>query len=397
MPDDPRPIYLDGHATTPLDPRVRDAMLPWLGARFGNPSSRSHVYGRDASAAVEAARAEVAALIGAKPREIVFTSGATEADHLAIVGVVRGARAGARHVVSQVTEHSAVLRTLDALEREGVACTRVSVDGEGRVDPDAIGAALRDDTALVSVMRASSEIGTVQPIEAITRLAREKGVVVHCDAAQGAGLLPLDVRETKLDLLSLSAHKMYGPMGVGALYVRDRHDLPLEPVVIGGGQERGLRGGTLNVPGIVGFGRACAILRAEGAAEAERLSALRDRLRDALVEQLPGVHLHGAWDRRHPGNLALRFEGVRADTLIVETSETLAFSAGSACASGEARPSHVLTAIGLDEQAARSGVRFGLGRFTTAEDVDVTIAVLVATVRRIRARAPGVRSEGAGL
>lgn len=381
MREESRPIYLDHHATTPLDPRVREAMLPWLGARFGNPSSRSHVYGREASEAVESARADVARLIGAKSREIVFTSGATEADHLAITGVLRAAD-GARHVITQATEHSAVLRSLE--DMPGIETEILPVDREGVVHAEDVARALRPSTKLVSIMLASSEIGTVQPIAAIARRVRSQGAAMHCDAAQGVGLLPLDVRETPVDLVSLSAHKMYGPMGVGALYVRDRHDLDLVPVVRGGGQERGLRGGTLNVAGIVGFGRAAALLREEGERDAARLAALRDRLRAGLVERVADVHFHGSFAARHPGNLSVRFDGVRAERLIVETSRAISFSSGAACASSSDAPSHVLRAIGLSDEEARSGVRLGLGRFTTEAEVDETLEVLVAAVRKIR-------------
>lgn len=388
MPSDPRPIYLDHHATTPLDPRVRDAMLPWLGARFGNPSSRSHVYGREAFAAVEAARAEVAALIGAKPREIIFTSGATEADELAIAGAVRGAPTGERHVVTQVTEHAAVLAVVSDVAREGVSSTVVGVDARGEVRLDALDAAITTATTLVSVMLSNSEIGTVQPLETIAAMTQARGVTLHSDAAQGLGYLALDVSRVPIDLVSLSSHKLYGPMGVGALFVRDRYDLHLVATQRGGGQERGLRGGTLNVPGIVGFGAACRIMREEGAAEAARLALLRDRLRDGL-SVVSGVHVHGDFAARHPGNLSLRFDGVRADTLIVQTSRALAFSTGSACASGTDAPSHVLTAIGLGEDEARRAIRFGLGRFTTEDEITRTIALVVEAVSHIRDRAPG--------
>lgn len=381
MHEDPRPIYLDHHATTPLDPRVLEAMLPFLGENFGNPSSRSHVYGRRASAAVEAARAEVAALIGAKPREIVFTSGATEADCLALAGTLRSS--ARRHVVTQVTEHSAVLATLDDLVKEGVTSSRIEVDAHGRVAVDALANAITAETALVSIMLASSEIGTVQPIAEIAELASSRGVFVHCDAAQGLGLVPLDVRATPLDLVSISSHKMYGPMGVGALFVRDRHDLTLTPLTRGGGQERGLRGGTLNVPGIVGFGRACTILREEGAEDARRMRGLRDRLQHTL-EALPSAHVHGARDERHPGNLSMRFDGVSSERLIMETSRELAFSSGSACASESTAPSPVLRALGLTADEARGGIRLGLGRFTTEDEMTRAGETLVAAVRRIR-------------
>jgi cysteine desulfurase len=383
------PPYFDGHATTPCDPRVVAAMLPYFTERFGNASSAQHPFGWAAREAVETARGQVAALIGARPRDIVFTSGATEANNLAIAGAVRGQRHRGRHVVTVATEHTAVLDVCTALEAgqiDGapVEVRRLGVDPGGLVDPAAVAAALRADTVLVSVMAANNEIGVLQPIAAIGALARARGVAFHVDAAQAAGKVPLDVEAIGADLLSLSAHKFYGPKGVGALYVRRRGpvaDLP--PLHHGGGHERGLRSGTLNVPGIVGCGMAAEIARGAMADDAATLGGLRDRLFQGLTAAIDGVHLNGAREPRLPHNLNVRFERVNGRELLMGLSD-LSLSSGAACCTASAEPSHVLTAIGLSDEAARASLRFGLIRGTAAADVDAAIAVIASVVQALR-------------
>lgn len=389
------PIYLDCHATTPCDPRVVEAMLPTFERVFGNPDSRAHAFGRAAHSLVEAARAQIATLIGATPDEIVFTSGATESDQLAILGVVRASSVDRPHVVTQRTEHRAVLDAVRSLElHRSAEVTVLDVDAEGRLAPSAVEAALRPNTVLVSVMLANNEIGTAQDVAAIGAICRARGIVFHTDASQGLGYLPLDVRRSAIDLASLSSHKIYGPKGIGALFVR-KYGPALAPLVPGGGQELGLRSGTKNVPGIVGFGEAARILRAEGEGEAVRLARLRDRLRDGLLA-LPGTHVHGSASDRHPGNLHVRFECVTSESLLVALGETIAFSSGSACATASPRPSHVLLALGLGDEEARSAVRFGVGRFTTEAQIDYVLGRFRATVEELRSRSPlwQLRAEG---
>jgi cysteine desulfurase len=378
------PLYFDSHATTPCDPRVVAAMLPYFTERFGNASSAQHPFGWAAREAVERARGEVAALIGARPRDVVFTSGATEANNLAIQGVVRAQRARGRHVVTVATEHTAVLDVCAALAADGVEVTRLGVDAGGLVDPATVAAALRDDTVLVSVMAANNEIGVLQPIAAIGALARARGLAFHCDAAQAAGKVPLDVEAIGADLLSLSAHKFYGPKGVGVLYVRRRGpaaDLP--PLHHGGGHERGLRSGTLNVPGIVGCGAAAAIAGAALADDAATLGALRDRLLAGLLARVEGVHLNGAPAPRLPHNLNVRIDRVEGRQLLLGLSD-LSLSSGAACCTAAAAPSHVLKAIGLSDEAARASLRFGLIRGTTAADVDAAVATVADVVAALR-------------
>jgi cysteine desulfurase len=385
----PQLPYFDGHATTPCDPRVVAAMLPYFTERFGNASSAQHPFGWAARDAVEAARGQVAALIGARPRDVVFTSGATESNNLAIAGAVRSQRDRGRHVVTLATEHTAVLDVCTALESGaigpgGVEVTRLGVDAGGLVDPAAVAAALRDDTVLVSVMAANNEIGVLQPIAAIGALARARGIAFHVDAAQAAGKVPLDVEAIGADLLSLSAHKFYGPKGVGALYVRRRGpaaDLP--PLHHGGGHERGLRSGTLNVPGIVGCGTAAEIARGVMSDDAAVLGALRDRLFQGLTAGLDGVHLNGAREPRLPHNLNVRLERVNGRELLMGLSD-LSLSSGAACCTASAEPSHVLKAIGLSDEAARASLRFGLIRGTTEADVDAAIASIAGVVSALR-------------
>ena len=375
------PVYLDHHATTPLDSRVLDAMLPYLTEHFGNPHSSQHAYGWAAEEAVERARTEVAQLIGALPDEIVFTSGATEANNLAIRGVV--ARAGERrHVVTSVIEHPCVLETCRALGAEGFEITELPAGPDGLLDPEAFREALRPDTALVSIMTANHEIGVLQPIAAIARLCRERDTVLHTDAAQAAGNIPLDVSALGVDLMSLSAHKLYGPKGIGALYLRS--GLRIAPLLTGGGQERGLRPGTLPVPLCVGLGRACALAQEELSKDATRVRALRDRLYQGLREGLPDVRRNGAAAPRLPNNLNLCLPGIDAEDLLAELPE-LALATGAACASATQEPSPVLRALGLSDEQIQGSIRIGLGRTTTAAEVELAIERLVRAVRRLRA------------
>ena len=381
------PIYMDYHATTPVDPRVLDAMLPYFKEDFGNSSSRSHAFGWRAEEAVEGARAEVAALIGASPKELVFTSGATESDNLAILGGARFHSGKGRHLVATRIEQKAVLDALSFLEREGFEVTLVPVSPSGIVDPDDVKRALRPDTVLVSIIHANNEVGTVQPIAEIGRLTRAAGVLFHVDAAQGAGKVPLDVEGAEVDLLSLSAHKMCGPKGVGALYVRRNPRARIAPLFAGGGQERGLRPGTLNVPGIVGLGAAARLARAEMAEEAKRVGALRDRLRDGILARIDGVTVNGALEPRLPGNLNVSFDGVEGEALLMSLRD-VAVSSGSACTSGSLAPSYVLRALGVPDALAHASLRFGVGRFNTEEEVDHVLALLEAKVKRLREMAP---------
>ena len=376
-------VYLDGHATTPLDPRVLEVMLPFL-ARPGNASSVDHAFGRAAREAVESARAQVAALIGASSKEIVFTSGATEANNLALKGVAGRAAETGRHIVTVVTEHPSVLEVCAHLEADGVDVTYLPVDAGGRVDPEQVRAAIRPATIVVSVMAANNEIGTVQPIDLIGRITRERGVLLHTDAAQAGGKIPLDVAAGAIDLMSLSAHKMHGPQGVGALYVCSRRPtVRLEPQQRGGAQERGLRAGTLNTAGIVGLGAAADLAAREMADEALRLAALRDDLLARLREAVPGLVVNGSLVHRLPNNLSVRIAG--ADETLASRIEGVAVSAGSACATGSIRPSHVLRAIGVDAGAAHGTLRFGLTRFTTADEIPIVVERVAAAVRALRA------------
>jgi len=387
------PIYLDHHATTPCDPRVVDAMLPWFTESFGNPSSATHRFGWAAEAAVEDARERLARAIGAgDPREIVFTSGTTESDNLALLGVARAAGGPAGgHVVTSAVEHPAVLDACQALEREGCAVTVVPVDGLGRVDPGDVAAALTERTRLVSVMAANGEIGVLEPLAEIGAVCRERGVLFHTDAAQALGKIPIDVDALGVDLLSMCAHKLYGPKGVGLLYVRERRPrIRLEPLLHGGGHERGRRSGTLPVPLVVGFARAVELCLEDMPAEAERITALRERLREGLVAALPDARVNGDPERRLPGNLNVCFPGAEADALIAALKD-VALSAGSACASASGEPSHVLRAIGLSDSAARASLRFGLGRSSTQEQIDRVVQRVVEEVRALRERAPGAR------
>ena len=386
------PIYMDNHATTRIDPRVLEAMMPWLTENYGNAASRSHGFGWAADQAVETARAQVAKLIGATAREIVFTSGATESDNLAISGAVEAfveAEGGRAHVITQATEHKAVLDTCAWLEKKGHRVTVLPVDGEGRVRIEDLRAAMDEEKpALVTILAANNEIGTLQSIERIGALCHERSAVFHTDAAQAVGKVPVDVNRSQVDLLSISAHKMYGPKGIGALYVR-RHGprVRLAEQMHGGGHERGVRSGTLNVPGIVGLGAACEIAGREMETEGTRLARLRDRLQEKLVSDLERVRVNGAQGHRLPGNLNMTFEGVDSETLMMGVKE-VALSSGSACTSAKIEPSYVLRALGLDVEAAHSSIRFGLGRFNTEEEVDYVAERLVDVVKKLREISP---------
>ncbi|MCS7314151.1 MAG: IscS subfamily cysteine desulfurase [Bryobacterales bacterium] len=383
-----RRVYLDHHATTPVDPRVVEIMLPYFTEKFGNPASRQHHWGWEAEQAVERARRQVAGLIGARPEEIVFTSGATESCNLAIKGAAEACAGRGDHLITVATEHRAVLDCCRRLERRGVRVSLLGVDRDGLVDLVEIERAITPRTFLISVMYANNEIGVIQPVREIGRIARERGVFFHCDATQAVGRIPVDVEADCIDLLSFSAHKMYGPKGVGALYVRSRNPrVGIVPQMDGGGHERGLRSGTLNVPGIVGFGEACAIAQREMAEEAARLRRLRDRLLERLLGELELVRVNGSMERRLPGNLSLSFAGVDAAGLMRELRE-IALSSGSACSSAEEGPSHVLRALGLDEATARSTIRIGLGRFNTEEEIEYAAGRLVEAVRRLRELSP---------
>jgi cysteine desulfurase len=380
------PIYLDNHATTRVDPRVVETMLPFLGEDYGNAASLQHVFGWRAEAAVEIAREEVAASIGAPdPRDIVFTSGATESDNLAI----QGATSAGGHIITAATEHPAVLDTCEALARGGVAASVLPVDSQGIVDPEGVARAITERTALVSIMAANNEIGVLQPLAEIGRVCRERGVLFHTDAAQAVGKISLDVEVMGIDLLSISAHKLYGPKGIGALFVRRRRSdgrrLQLLPQLHGGGHERGLRSGTLPVPLVVGFGKAVALCAAEMDAEAKRLLGLRCRMLERLSESLGGVTLNGHPERRLPGNLNVSFQGIEADALISDLTE-VAVSTGSACTSAKPETSHVLRALGCDPARTRSSIRIGLGRFTSAEEIEFASDALIAQVAAQRAR-----------
>ena len=376
------PVYLDYHATTPVDPRVLTAMLPWFTEKFGNPGSVTHAYGREASAAVERAREQVASLIGADPREIVFTSGATEANNLAIKGAASFHRGERDRIVTLATEHKCVLESIRALEHEGFRTTVLPVEVSGLVDLRALEAALGERTAILSVMAAHNEIGVLQPLAEIGALARERGILFHSDAAQAVGKVPLDVEALGVDLLSISGHKVYGPKGIGALYVRRRPRARITPLFDGGGQERGLRSGTLATPLCVGLGEAAALAEQEMAAEAERIGALRDRLATGLRRTMPGIRVNGDSQLRLPGNLNVTFPGIGALDLM-EACPGLALSTGSACTAAEVEPSYVLRAIGVSDADARSSLRIGLGRFTTEKDVEFAVDSLGSAVRRL--------------
>lgn len=431
------PIYMDNHATTPMDPRVLEAMMPYLREDFGNAASRNHAFGWKAEAAVEVARKQVAALIGASDKEIVFTSGATESDNLAIKGVVEFYKDKGDHIITLKTEHKAVLDTCKRLERVrlerldelklmrlaqltggpvsrdhlaelslkyelendsvyrqwaelptgGARVTYLEVEKDGRVDLKKLEAAMTDKTLLVSIMLANNEVGTVQPIAEIGKLCRGKGILFHCDAVQGVGKVPFHVEEMNVDLASISAHKMYGPKGVGALYVRRKPRVRIAPIIDGGGHERGMRSGTLNVASIVGFGKAAELARQEMADESARLLRLREKLRKGIGDQLDMLTVNGSLEHRLPGNLNISFAYVEGEALMMAIKD-VAVSSGSACTSASLEPSYVLRACGVEEELAHSSIRFGLGRFNTEEEVDFVIKLMVDKVNRLREMSP---------
>ena len=384
-----RVIYMDNHATTPMDPRVLEAMLPYFTEKFGNAASRNHQFGWEAEGAVDQARDQIARLINAKPKDIIFTSGATESDNLAVKGVVEFYKDKGNHVITAVTEHKAILDTCKALERTGKAqVTYLPVDQQGMVDPDEVRKAITDKTILISIMFANNEIGTINPLREIGKIAKEKGILFHSDATQGVGKIPVDVDAMGIDLMSFTAHKIYGPKGCGGLYVRSKGPrVRLTPMMDGGGHERGMRSGTLNVPGIVGLGKACELAGAEMETEAARLLQLRERLRDGLFSQLDEVYLNGHPTQRLPGNLNVSFAFVEGESLLMGLKD-VAVSSGSACTSATLEPSYVLRALGVGEDLAHTSIRFGLGRFNTQEEVDRVVERVVHEVRRLRDMSP---------
>jgi len=381
------PIYMDNHATTATDPRVVEAMLPYFTEIFGNAASRSHAFGWSAEKAVEAAREDVGALIGASGKEIVWTSGATESDNLAIKGAAEFHKDRGNHIITAETEHKAVLDTCKRLEKQGFEVTYLPVAADGRVTPAAVRAAMTDKTILVSIMLANNEIGTVNPVDEIGAVVKERGALFHIDAVQGVGKIPFDVNQAKADLVSLSAHKMYGPKGVGALYVRRKPRVRITAQIDGGGHERGMRSGTLNVPGIVGFGKAAALARAEMATEAPRLLALRERLRAGLQARVSDTYVNGSLEHRLPGNLNISFAYVEGEAMLMGLKD-IAVSSGSACTSASLEPSYVLRSLGVEEELAHTSIRFGLGRFNTEEEVDFVIDLVATKVEKLRALSP---------
>jgi len=381
-------IYMDNHATTPVDPRVLEAMLPFFNAHFGNPASRNHAFGWEAEEAVEKARKQVADLIGANPKEVIFTSGATEANNLAIKGVAEMYREKGNHIITCVTEHKAVIDTCKKLEKQGARVTYLPVQKDGRISLDDLRAAITEKTILITIMTANNEIGVLQPIEEIGAIAKEKGILFHTDGVQAVGKVPFDVNKAKVDLVSMSAHKMYGPKGVGALYVRRRNPrVLLAEQISGGGHERGMRSGTLNVPGIVGFGKAAELCRLDMASDTERLSKLRDRLNEKLHKNLDEIYVNGSQDYRLPHNLNISFAYVEGESLLMGIND-VAVSSGSACTSASLEPSYVLKALGAGDDLAHSSIRFGLGRWTTEEEVDYVVEKLTSVVRRLREMSP---------
>jgi cysteine desulfurase len=382
------PVYMDNHATTPVDPRVLDAMMPYFTEKFGNAASRNHSFGWAGEEGVENARAQVAKLINASPKEIIFTSGATESNNLAIKGVAEMYREKGNHIITQVTEHKAVLDTCKRLEKYGYEVTYLPVEKDGRINLDDLRRAITPKTILISIMYANNEIGVIQPIEEIGKIAKEKGVFFHVDGVQAAGKIPIDVQRDGIDLLSISAHKLYGPKGVGALYVRRKNPrVQLSAIIDGGGHERGMRSGTLNVTGIVGLGKACEICQQEMAAETKKLSGLRDRLKNAIMSQLDECFINGSMEHRLPHNINISFAFVEGESLLMGIND-IAVSSGSACTSATLEPSYVLKALGVGEDLAHTSIRFGLGRFNTEEEVDYVVSRVAETVNRLRELSP---------
>jgi cysteine desulfurase len=384
-----KPVYMDNHATTRVDSRVLDAMLPYFTEKFGNAASRNHSFGWEAEEAVSRSRDQIAALIGAKSKEIIFTSGATESDNLAIKGVVEFYKDKGNHIISCVTEHKAVLDSCRALERAGKATvTYLPVDKYGMVDPDAVRRAITDKTVLITIMWANNEIGTIHPIAEIGKIAKEKGIVFHTDAVQAIGKVPVDFEKAGVDLASITAHKIYGPKGIGAIYVRSKGPrVRLSPQMDGGGHERGMRSGTLNVPGIVGLGAACEIAGKEMPDEAQRLIQLRSQLQAGLFERLDEIYVNGHPTERLPGNLNVSFAYVEGESLLMGIND-IAVSSGSACTSATLEPSYVIRALGIDDELAHSSIRFGLGRFNTLEEVDYVTDRVSKEVKRLREMSP---------
>jgi len=383
------PIFMDNHSTTPVDPRVVEAMLPYFTKHFGNAASRNHSFGWAAEGAVDNARDQIAALIGARAKEIVFTSGATEADNLAVKGAASFYKRRGNHIVTVATEHKAVIDPCKRLSREGYEITYLTPASDGLLTPEQVTDAMREDTILVSVMHGNNEIGVVQPIAEIGAAIKAKNpkVIFHCDAVQTVGKIPFDVEKLNVDLVSMSAHKMYGPKGVGALWVRRKPRIRIDPIIDGGGHERGMRSGTLAVPLIVGFGKAAEIAKAEMAEEADKCLALRTRLYDGITAKLDEVYVNGSMEHRLPGNLNISFAFVEGESLLMALKD-VAVSSGSACTSASLEPSYVLRALGVGDELAHTSIRFGLGRFNTAEEVDFVVDLVVRAVKRLRDLSP---------
>ena len=382
------PIYLDNHSTTPCDPRVVEVMLPYFTEKFGNAASRNHSFGWEAEEGVEHARKQIAQLIHADPKEIIFTSGATESDNLALKGVVEMYREKGDHIITSSTEHRAVIDTAKYLEKKGVSVTFLPVDKTGMVSPDDVRNAITDKTILISIMLANNEIGTINPVREIGKVAKEKGIIFHCDATQGVGKIPVNVQEMGIDLMSFTSHKIYGPKGIGALYVRRKAPrVRLEPMIHGGGHERGMRSGTLAVPLIVGFGKACELCEQEMPTESIRMAKMRDRLQEGIMRAMEEVYLNGHPTERLPGNLNISFAYVEGEALLMGVKE-IALSSGSACTSATLEPSYVLRALGVGSDLAHSSIRFGLGRFTTDEEIEYTIDRMIKAVNHLREMSP---------
>jgi cysteine desulfurase len=382
------PIYMDNHATTPVDPRVVEAMLPYFTEKFGNAASRNHEFGWKAEEAVETARGQIAKLINATPKEIVFTSGATESTNLAIKGVAEMYREKGNHIITQVTEHKATLDTCKRLEKHGYEVTYLPVEKDGRINLDELRRAITPKTILISIMYANNEIGVVQPVEEIGKIAKEKGIFFHCDGVQAVGKIPVDVQKDGIDLLSISAHKIYGPKGVGALYVRRKNPrVQLSAIIDGGGHERGMRSGTLNVTGIVGLGKACELCMNEMQAETVKLRGFRDRLTKSIMSRLDETFINGSMEHRLPHSINISFAYVEGESLLMGIND-IAVSSGSACTSATLEPSYVLKALGVGEDLAHTSIRFGIGRFNTQEEVDYVADRVVETVTRLRELSP---------
>ncbi len=382
------PIYLDNHSTTPCDPRVLETMLPYFTEKFGNAASRNHSFGWEAEEAVEVARKQIAHLIHADTKELIFTSGATESDNLALQGVVEMYREKGNHIITGSTEHRAVIDTAKYLEKKGTKVTFLPVDKAGMVSPDDVRNAITDQTILISIMMANNEIGTINPVAEIGKVAKEKGVLFHCDATQGVGKIPVNVQDMGIDLMSFTAHKIYGPKGVGALYVRRKAPrVRLEAMMYGGGHERGMRSGTLPVPLIVGFGKACELCEQEMSTESVRMARMRDRLQEGIMNRMDEVYLNGHPTERLPNNLNISFAYVEGEALLMGVKE-IALSSGSACTSATLEPSYVLRALGVGSDLAHSSIRFGLGRFNTDEEVEYTIDRMLKAVTHLREMSP---------